>query len=564
MYLRLLKHAATAALCMIAGSSVVHAQTFTTPTAQEMTYGDPGMHAPGSTSCYAFMGVYGGTLYNTFGNVDVYLAAWTDPNPGAISEVTWQIAPNNNPAAPVYQGSYMYHDVVDLEVGAIRRYDPVTYADMTQILVAYYRLGVGHFVDIFDVVPSATNPIVFNTSMQLSNSPDYGRISMDCHSIDLGRVAIVWEYPGIGLQTIATDNNNNIWSPITDISNTNSLKGPDLAFVRGGNNINVHYVSHDPTGTKIIESVIDFNSLMSSAGTIPLNVEDVNYLSVPLRSRLEMDAPDDYDHNTDNWAYTYTDEYDLEVFVRLIDYNSTAIPTTVSVASGVLGNASLYGQYKVFSPALHYGILGSTTPGGWPSTVRHITVGWYTAYGPYDNGYTALEMTPDGTSLLSNPDYMALPNALNPFSSASPYPNLPYTGIAFSKSEIKYAPAKYLYATYYDYDAGSGTHQLHHAFHEWGNSVFKGGTKLDFSKTGAYPNPFSDVIHTSLTAAEEGTVQLQLQDLTGKIVAEQQTTVSKGTYPLQMNGLQDLVPGTYFMSTALNGKKVHVQVVIKK
>jgi hypothetical protein len=80
----------------------------------------------------------------------------------------------------------------------------------------------------------------------------------------------------------------------------------------------------------------------------------------------------------------------------------------------------------------------------------------------------------------------------------------------------------------------------------------------------AYPNPFNEVINTSVTLNKKGIVQLELLDIAGRTVSHYTSTLEKGTYPLQLNGLQNIISGTYFLKTSVDGKKVSVRSVIKK
>ena len=534
----------TLSSCLLA-ATVFHAnaQSYVMPLAPEFVYGDPSVSKPESISCLGFRD------FNTstgFGPTDVYLAAWTNPNPGALSEVTWQFTVSGSPTAISYQGSRLYSDVMDLEVGAMRNLT----TNNTQIFVAYYKIGSGHYVDIYDITTSTTNPVVFNTTMTLSSSPNYGRIRLDSHSTELRDVVIAWEEPGVGIRTMAGHDGN--WYAPKTLNGTTAEAGPDVAFCRTNSGINVHYVYHK-SGVAITESVIPYTSLLSGAPTVTPSVEDVNVLLAPLRSRIMLDAPDDY--NVDNWAYTYTDQNHMDVFVQYMDHNTSSSAATVSVNSGSLGNFGTIGMFKVFSPTIHYG-MGALAPGN-PGATDQIHVGWYSTDGSAFNRYIALEMNESGSSLISPADYLDLPNGSN----ATTYPLIPSSGIAFSKSDLKYAP-DYMYTVFYDYDAPTGQFSLHHAFHDWGTGAFKGSKNLSIAAS-TYPNPFSDVIHTTVTLKDAGEVTVQLFDITGKVAAQTKATQAAGTHELQLTGLQNITPGVYFMSTTVNGTHVATQTVVK-
>lgn len=534
----------TLSSCLIAGTIFnAAAQFYVPPIGPEFIYGDPSVGKPQSISCYAFRGL---NTPMAFGQTDVYLAAWTNPDPGAVSEVTWQFSVSGSPTALLYQGSQLYTDVADLEVGAMRNLGTNT----TQIYVAYYKLGSGHFVDIYDITTSPFNPVVYNTTMNLSSSPTYGRIRMDSHSTELRDMVIVWEEPGVGIRTMA--GRDGTWYAPKTLDNTFGEAGPDVAFCRTNNGINVHYVHHK-VGMVITESVVPYSALLGGGSIVYPSVEDVNVLSNPLRSRLMLDAPDDY--NVDNWAYTYTDNH-IDISVQYMDHNTSSTAGNVSVSSGALGNVGTAGSLKVFTPTIHYG-MGALAPGN-PGATDQIHVGWYSTDGIGFNRYIALEMNESGSSLISPADYLDLPSGSN----ATTYPLLPYTGIAFSKGDLKYAP-DYMYAVYYDYDGPSGQFNLHHAFHDWGTGAFK-GTKDLKAGTGTYPNPFNETINTSVTLKEAGVATVELFDITGKVIAQTKASLTAGTHSLQLNGLQNITPGVYFINTTINGLKTDSKAVVKQ
>ncbi|MCY1530852.1 hypothetical protein D9M68_660580 [compost metagenome] len=78
-----------------------------------------------------------------------------------------------------------------------------------------------------------------------------------------------------------------------------------------------------------------------------------------------------------------------------------------------------------------------------------------------------------------------------------------------------------------------------------------------------YPNPFSNEIHTTIMASENGFVSLQLVDITGRMVSQKKFSAQKGQNAFIIEGLQNVIPGTYFLNTTVNGKNVNTQVVVK-
>ncbi|MNL24137.1 hypothetical protein D3C87_1455600 [compost metagenome] len=120
-----------------------------------------------------------------------------------------------------------------------------------------------------------------------------------------------------------------------------------------------------------------------------------------------------------------------------------------------------------------------------------------------------------------------------------------------------------MYAVYYDYDGPSGQFNLHHAFHDWGTGAFKGTKELK-AVTGTYPNPFNETINTSVTLKEASVATVELFDITGKAMAQTKASLNAGTHSLQLNGLQNITPGVYFMTTSINGQKTDSKTVIKQ
>jgi hypothetical protein len=482
----------------------------------------------------------------------MYLSGWNTPVNGATSEFIYNFTDPGNPASVVFSGAFPYHDVADLEVGAVYN----TSTGKFNLLVAYYQLGVGHFLDIYDLETSPVTQIVLVNTMQLSNSTAYGRIRMDFHRTDAA--VITWAYPGVGIQTMAGQNGN--WSNVTTLDGTLGESGPDVALSHAGD-ILANYVYYNNATGAITKSIVDLNTLLASPGLVSPLVEDVNFTSPGLWDfRVVIDCPDHYD--VKNWAYTYTDQ-SSNIWVRHIDHHSSGTYNTISVNSGVLGNIATAGLYEAYAPSLHYG--NDAIGGG----TGQITVGWYTTDGSTFAGYIGLEMKEDGGALISDPDYMALPDAFT----ANFYP---YAGMSFSKGSDAGIVPPFLYTTYYDYNDAINQYQLHHAFHKWNNTVFKGGGAPECTYTrprtalvpetgiSIYPNPFDDIISASVSLAQDGQVQLDLTDITGRLIARQQSALTKGKHLVKMSGLKALVSGTYLLSVSVNDRKVDVKKLTKQ
>ena len=319
--------------------------------------------------------------------------------------------------------------------------------------------------------------------------------------------------------------------------------------------------------------MIDWPQLLSIPfGTsVVLNpaVEDVTGAPFPI-SNVVLDCPDHYD--VENWAYTYTDG--VKVYVRHLDYHSLGTPITTVVNDGSLGNQASSKRFSAQNPTLHYG--NGAISGG---STGQISVGWYSSVGFSGSGaslYMGIEMKESGSGLLSAPDYMRLPNSTSPAAAAR-------SGIAYSKMSdgVGVLAPDYMYATYFtEIPAGSGSYQLHHAFHKWNNPVFKGGTstpahevdckspshndQVAVLKTSTAPNPFQARFTHNIALNEVADVQLSLVNVSGQVVAQKSSKLNKGSHSIEMNGLDKLPVGNYILTTTVNGKKTGAQVMVKQ
>lgn len=524
----------------------VQAQYFVPSNAYEHVYNNYHLYGESyDMSAFAFKNSQTPTAW---GEVDVYLSAFGN---SMIGEALVQFTEPGNPSNVFYHGNLAglqvgpnYQDASYFQVGAIFNEN----TGSIQILLAYQWDGFK--IDIFDITTSSTDPVVYNSTIYLTSSAGlnhpYNRIRMDCDGVKLSNAVITWQNPNVGLQTIACENGN--WSNVLTINNTFGEAGPDVALNYVYDEPFVRYVHHDATRTVVTESVIEFGAIMAAAGSITPLVEDINILNNPLNSNLVIDTKDHDEIGGKAWAYSYSDG--VGVYVRYTDDFNASGPATVIANSGALGNASIYGQYEVYAPSLCY--TGQGMDG--------IMVGWYLTDGNY-NGYVALEMKKDGGGLISDADYLELPNAFT----QNYFPWLPNAGIALSKCDGYMAPEKFLYAVYLNYNDATSSIEAHHAFHDRNITTFNGKTnKLDFSTVNAYPNPFNEVINTAVTLAEKGLVRLELLDINGRTVSNYEANLVEGTYPIQLNGLQHIVAGTYFLKTSVDGKKISVSTVSKK
>jgi len=525
--------------------SSLQAQTFTNPIADEHTYGSPDIRRP--TNIFSYSNEF---VESPFGQVNMYLTGWGTVE--GASEFVWQFTKPYTTNV-VARGSFIYDEVSDIVVSSML--NEVT--NQVEILVAYHKKGVGHFLDIYDITGSTTHPVVLNSTMQLSDSKEYGRISID--AFYKYTVSLVWHHKDNDeIQTIL--GLGGTWHGIKTLAGVSGQMEPDIAIAMTNNGAvnEVNYVYHDGSGT-ITRFGIPQTSLTGPAGLVTLPATlDINPTGMTLTSKIILDCPDSYTAGGypnmqpgHNWAYTYTNN--SEVWVRSRNYSGSVASTRIN--DGSLGNVPTFGSYKAFSPSIHYGI-GSETD--------DITVCWYTTDYGGSNAYIGLQMDPHplvGGPLLKNiPDYMGLPNG----ATADPED---FPVIAVSKSDLELI-SEYFYVAYSTYNASNDQFELHHAFHQWSNPVFRGlpeeAATENTAATTVYPNPFKDAIQVPLKFKTGGTVYIQLMDLMGRRIMSKEIKAEQFNTTIQLTGLENLVPGTYVLQTRLNGKRVSTRTVVKK
>jgi hypothetical protein len=526
------------------------AQTFAPPAAYNNVY--PGSSSlilrPETSSSYSI-----GNTNSPYGTAALYLAGWSGF--AGANGFSWRFTNPANPAALFAQGIFSYPNGRDIEVGLVDG------SGGPQILVAYYRVGAGHMLDVYNVFPFVS----FAYTLPLSASPIYGRISMDCH-LTYG-VAIVWDNPANNaIEAIAGQNGT--WGPVTALPphpTGASSEVPDVAFSHSNGPLNIHIVTHTPAANELTEAVISWPDLLVGS-LASYAVQDNNFIPVPnVPVRPVINCPDHF--NAENWGYTYTLD-DNQIEVRFIDYNTLATPITQTVNSGgaPLGNVGTVGVYRNRMPSIAHNNNGD------------MYIAWYAAgsLATSSSQYIAMNITADGNTLLSAPDYMLVPNS----TTSSPYPLAP--GISLSK--MNDLNPQYLYAAYYDLNSAVG-YAMHHAWHIWPNAVFKGtgsnanqwlashpecsGQTTNATSLAARvsvrvsPNPFTEVVHAAFTTEKSGTAILQLTDITGKVVDQTQHLVEKGAQSFNTGSLKNLAAGTYLLNISVDGTRIGQQKVVK-
>lgn len=570
-------------------SVMSHGQYFVPPLADHYDYNGTGLPNAGNnvrhTSNYSIANIPTG-----FGDADVYIAGWS--RQGGPSEVTYQFTTPGSPSSILYQGTIPLPNADEVSVGSVRMNSD------DYILVAYLSLGTtaSYRINLYRINNSTVTPISFGGGLTLStNASADGRISMDCHR-QYGVAVAYTTTAGIETRVATTSGGGLTMSAGVTLAGTFGNLSPDVAFSHFNGGMNLHYVYYNPSTYRITESVLDYNTVLTTTAptTLAPFVEDINQLPVSPYNffryvRPVIDCPDHYD--VDNWAYTYT--YSLisapnangsmpteGIFVRYVDYHSGGTAATVNVADGSLGNAPCLDYYPIF-PVLSYGEEVAGYNAG------QIHVAWFNQENPTQDGgmFVAVHMSEDGSSLLSMPDYLVIPNSLNSFAIRSSIAVNLYdyyiSPIALSKNSdamFNILP-NYLYTTYL-YEGAPYSMRLNHAFHEFGNNnAYKGSPAKDRLFTGhcstpdtkqqqdgikVHPNPFVDVAQVSFQLQEDSRIRLQLIDLVGRVVWQQEETAAKGTYTSQLAGLQKLPSGVYVLSAYVNGKPAGTQKVVRQ
>lgn len=513
------------------------AQTFTTPVAYSNIYPVTAPAIGSFRGTKTISSYSDGTVNYPGKSSALYLTGWTGNSSG--SGFSWRFTDPGVPANIYNQGVFPYTNVIDMEVGVVRSSgDPL-------IVAAYYEIGVGHKLDVYDMNYTQINNIVYMTpflsyTVNLSSSSTYGRISMDCSDL---KVAVCWDNADsarIEAMGIVPGSIGATTGPLVTIPNPSPFGrylSPDIAIGNSNWGTYVQFVAHSIGGI-MSDNLSEFSLTWSdlfSGSTSSFYVNDINPIITPANAELRpvIDAPDH--HNVGNWAYTYGMD-DSTINVRSMDYNTNWYATTAIVNNGNLGNTPLTGKFNSLSPSLSYSPFGDG-----------IYVAWYATDGQF-NGYVSVKIPETGIGLACDPDYMLLPNATTP----APYLYAPGPGIALSKNNEIYTD--FLYATFFDAD------NLHHAYHLWGNPVFRPGA-TDVNTVAQQkntlkisPNPFTDQLTVHVTTVKDAKALLQLVDLSGKTISQSEYAIQKGYNKLNLTNLATLPGGLYIVKVSIDGQ----------
>jgi hypothetical protein len=536
------------------------AQTFNPPGSFEDTHPNVGggIGLTGHTSAYSLA-----WMNTALGPCDFVMSGWDDASALQPAGVSWRLLTPGNPAGIINQGVIPYANVRDVEVGA------VTVNNLPQMLVAYYRNGIGHMVDVYDM---ATGAPVFLYTNVLSTMGYYTRISIDCHK-QYG-IVIAWEdMNGInfvcGLNTIPTIT----FSPILTLGGTLGETTVDVAFTHSSALL-TQFVYYNPNTGNITESSFDYWVAMGLTfpQVVGPKIHDKNFIGTcdpcdPKNTPKDMprlsvcpymniDAPGHY--GKDNWAYTYTTDNN-NISVRYMDLNTSPFAATAVVNDGSsLPAMPINGNLNVH-PFLQYDNMCGPA----------INVAWYTNTidpGPGSvAGYVGLRMNETGNVLYSPIDYLTVAN--NPtWGSMTPV-------ISHSKSD-DICPG-FMYTVFPEFDMGAPGFRMENKYPAYCANSYKGDPNGDnhehiacndderiaeFKKLhsignlSAYPNPFQSSFRIGLSEDYiQDVATITLIDVLGNTVATYNGPAYEANAYFETK-TKNLAAGSYFLNVTIEGK----------
>lgn len=533
-------------------STSSNAQVFNPPSSYEDTYPSGGTQISRTThtSCYSFSGI------NFFGSgQDLVVSAWDEPS--LYATVAWRRLVPGSPSSIISQGLIPYGPGYrDMEVGFIE------VAGTIKIFVAYYKMGSGHYLDIYDLMLGG--PVLVG-NVTLSSSTTYGRISLDCHK--LYAMSVIWEDNAFLKTRVAWNTGSSVGiSPEITLDPYIKRYQPDVTFSHANSTgaLLCEYVYEEVGANRqLTQSSFDFWTMagFGSPTTIGPSIQDIDVIGFnTFVSPPNIDCPDHY--TVQNWAYTYYTNTSNDIYVRMIDYNSTAVPQTIIVNDGSLGNFPINGSYNV-NPFLSYSRNYDDFYVGWFTDEIDPTTGTFA-------GYVSVDVHESGTFLMSAPDYLSVANVPT---DASGTPFL---------SSSKYTEASdYLYTIFPQYNTSTG-YEMQHKYHDWSSlASYKGdgdhnhtadcndegriaflakGTANAFSKANAYPNPFTNKVTVSVSAnMQNEEMDVTITNITGAVVFR--STGIPSDINKQLNNLNSLNAGIYMMN--INCKAVGYSNTIK-
>ncbi len=265
-----------------------------------------------------------------------------------------------------------------------------------------------------------------------------------------------------------------------------------------------------------------------------------------------MDAPDHLP--TDNWAYTYVTPgpsapvpNSNDIYVR---FNNGGVFTTYVLTNGTMGPAAC-DHFPNIRPEATF-----------DNNTSLLNVEWYTQchpggfFAPNVGGYTGLQMNQTGgvTSLL---DYLQVGEAASLSNEQASHPPT----ISARKQNDR---TDYEYAVFANMNTSGPGNVMQVKDRLWSSATFKPGAgaaganyytgttavttpAADDNSVFAYPNPFTDMVNLSVSAALQGkTLTVTVEDITGKVAGTFSGAVSAINGSLA-NLCPSLANGTYIV-----------------
>jgi hypothetical protein len=498
---------------------------------------------------------------------DLEVHTWDHPN--STSGLAWinRATGSGTPGTIYDQGFMMYPmGVQDVEATILQDLTgfamPIFGTQMQLfVVVSFYNsnpanyTGVGHYYEIYNwnrPIPIGTGGLTFVNRVQLSNIPNYTRISMDGHNCY--GMGITWEDPNplsptFGIAYVMGFMNNTV--PGVSVSPTYVLGGtglwtfPDVAFIHANNGLKLEFQYHRvfPNGSlQIRESdvafilgppwpipnpptVINDNFIAAAPGTFAANAR------IDIKSCL--DGPDHY--GVDNWAYSYLlpGIAPNNILVRFMNWNAP--------------NFGVGATYNLTNATLALPTPGAITGNDWPTLAfdanvmpSRVNVGWYTTFVPIGGAFFApnfggyVDLQLDETGIVTTPmDYMQV--GLSTSGSNHDASNTP--NIAYSKQNDR---TDYMFPVFANTQACPVVaNEIQTKQKPWTVAAFKGNSEqnTDFTKfysaaktipssavekkddIVAYPNPFNSKIALKLPVdMQQKELTVIITDILGKEV----------------------------------------------
>jgi hypothetical protein len=95
----------------------------------------------------------------------------------------------------------------------------------------------------------------------------------------------------------------------------------------------------------------------------------------------------------------------------------------------------------------------------------------------------------------------------------------------------------------------------------YSNIVSAQRADITFTQVDAKPNPFTRDLNLEIVTADAGNVTIAITDIQGRVVANVPATLSRGVNTLQLNELNEVKAGVYFIR--ISGTKSTTIKVVK-